>query len=85
MQQLDASALPLLKQVGKSSVFFRIQLHLLILAWCLPAKNWTKTLGLCVVSACLEDWSAAAKSYLMFAKGLNYCETRLSLPPKNYC
>ena len=39
----------------------------------------------CVVSTCLEDWSAAAESYLVFAGGWNYCQGRWSSPPKNYC
>ena len=39
----------------------------------------------CLVSACLEDWSAAAQLYLVFVTGLNRQERRSSLPSKNYC
>ena len=39
----------------------------------------------CVLSACLEDWSAAAESYLVFATGLNCWERRSNSLPKNYC
>ena len=35
-----------------------------------------------LVSACLENWSAAADLCLVFASGLNCCQRRLSLPPK---
>ena len=39
-------------------------------------KGWTVAAGLCLVSACLEDWSAAAEPYLVFATGLNCCPGR---------
>lgn len=38
--------------------FFRIELQL-VHAWCLPAER-TIVAGSCVVSVCLEEWSAAA-------------------------
>jgi hypothetical protein len=65
--------------------FFRIELQLA--AWCLLAER----IGLYVaagsglVSACLEEWSEAAESYLVFATGLNCCPRKLSSPPKKYC
>jgi hypothetical protein len=55
-----------------------------ILGFCLW-KGLDYSCWLYVVSACLEDWSAAAESYLVFVMGLNCCQGRLSLPPKNYC
>jgi hypothetical protein len=45
-----------------------------------PGLNYSS-----LVSACLEDWSAAAQLYLVFVTGLNRQERRSSLPSKNYC
>ena len=36
----------------------------------------------CLVSTCLEGWSAAAKLYLVFATGLNYCQRRSTRPQR---
>ena len=47
-------------------------------------KDWTVAAGSCLESACLENWSAAAESYLVFATGLNCFPRRLSSCPKNY-
>ena len=48
-----------LRPVGKPDGFFRIELSFTVA-------------GSCLVSACLEDWSIASESYLVFALGLNY-------------
>jgi hypothetical protein len=48
-------------------------------------QDWITGTGSCLVPACLEVWSATAKSYLVFATGLNYWERWLSLSSKNYC
>jgi hypothetical protein len=48
-------------------------------------QDWTTVAGSCLMSPCLEDWSAAAESYVMFATRLNCWERKASSPPKNYC
>ena len=35
-------------------------------------QNWTTAAGSCVISACWEDWTAAAGLSLVFAKGLTF-------------
>ena len=37
-----------------------------------PLENLTTAAGACLVSTCLDNWSAAAELYLVFAMGLNY-------------
>ena len=45
-------------------------------------QDWTTAASSGLVSACWEDWSAAAESYLVFAMGLNCCPRRLSSPQR---
>ena len=52
-----------------------IELQLPGVCW----KDWTAAPGSCLLCPCLEDWSAAAELYLVFAMGLN-CS-----PLKNGC
>jgi hypothetical protein len=36
-------------------------------------------------SACLEDWSTAAESYLVFAMGTELLLKKIKLAPQKYC
>ena len=44
-------------------------------------QDWHGASCFCLVSACVEDCSAATESYLVFAVGMKSCP-RYSLPPK---
>jgi hypothetical protein len=72
---------PCLMPVGEPDNFIRIEL--LLPGVCL-LKDWTVAAGVCLVSACLEDWSEAGDSCFEFAVGLNCCQRRSRWPLKCY-